>query len=563
METVSRRDFLVGMGGAGAAAAAMMLAKAPAAVAVEQPAPTETGPYAALGDAPTSLLPVRDVECTCPVGPIAFEDREIAEDEIVAEEECDVLIVGCGIGGLMGALKAASEGANTIVLEKMTAGRASWESVGAYNSKIQQEAGAQVDPAELVDEILRSAYWRTRPEPTLTYVHRSGEVVDFWQEMFDLAGGGYQLTKKDHTPSTNGMKAIDSYLTFKLPEGTSKTWLFGLYVTKELLRAAEKFNNLSIRYETPGVQLIREEGGRVAGCIAKTAEGYVRFKAARGVLLATGGYDANPDMVKAWVRPEDYATSSWWNPSWGTTGDGHMMGLKVGASMDPVPHPVMNFGCGTPDSFANRYVFFPAVNNAILVNREGKRFVNEALTYHCVSNAVNAQPGYGHGCYYLFDAASMAAAFEKVSYTQEVLDDYVQKGWLYVADSLEELEQELEMPSGSLSETVERYNGFIDQSLERDFDFYRYMTGAAKLEGGTWYALATNSVILTTVGGLTINGSAQVLDTNDEVIEGLYATGNASGSFYSGNYPRHIAGSSVGRAVVSGYVAVEDMLKED
>lgn len=101
---------------------------------------------------------------------------------------------------------------------------------------------------------------------------------------------------------------------------------------------------------------------------------------------------------------------------------------------------------------------------------------------------VNAQPRYGHGCYYLFDAASMAAAFEKVSYTQEVLDDYVQKGWLYVADSLEELEQELEMPSGSLSETVERYNGFIDQSLERDLDFYRYMTGAAKLEGGTWYA---------------------------------------------------------------------------
>lgn len=75
--------------------------------------------------------------------------------------------------------------------------------------------------------------------------------------------------------------------------------------------------------------------------------------------------------------------------------------------------------------------------------------------------------------------------------------------------------------------------------------------------------MATNSVILTTVGGLTINGSAQVLDTNDEVIEGLYATGNASGSFYSGNYPRHIAGSSVGRAVVFGYVAVEDMLKED
>ena len=78
---------------------------------------------------------------------------------------------------------------------------------------------------------------------------------------------------------------------------------------------------------------------------------YGRINAGKGVILATGGYDANPELMEAWTRPEDYATSSWWNPGWGTTGDGHLMGIKVGAQMDPCPQPVMNFRWGNPDSF--------------------------------------------------------------------------------------------------------------------------------------------------------------------------------------------------------------------
>ena len=111
-----------------------------------------------------------------------------------------------------------------------------------------------------------------------------------------------------------------------MPEGISTAWLFGLYVCKGLRKVAETYDNLSIRYETPAVQLVREEGGRVTGCIAKAGDAYVRINASKGVLLATGGYDANPEMMQAWVRPEDYESSTWWNPSWGTTGDGHYDG---------------------------------------------------------------------------------------------------------------------------------------------------------------------------------------------------------------------------------------------
>lgn len=93
---------------------------------------------------------------------------------------------------------------------------------------------------------------------------------------------------------------------------------------------------------------------------------------------ATGGYDANPEMMQAWVRPEDYEYSSWWNPSWGTTGDGHMMGLAIGAEMDSLPQPVMNFSNATPSTFVEKRVYFPgAMNWGIMVTEEGKRFTNE------------------------------------------------------------------------------------------------------------------------------------------------------------------------------------------
>ena len=93
-----------------------------------------------------------------------------------------------------------------------------------------------------------------------------------------------------------------------------------------------------------------------------------------------------------------------------------------------------------------------------------------------------------------------------------------------------------------------------------DPEYYRYTGNNQAFTGGTYYALLTTNVILATVGGLAINGSAQVLDTTGAPIEGLYATGNASGSFYSGNYPRHIPGTSVGRAATFGYVAADHMV---
>lgn len=566
---LSRRDFLKGAGITGAATAGALVFPSASMAFAEDGAGSEAAeaagaanPYSNALGADATLLPLRKAECPGPRGPIAFEDREIADSEISSTEECEILIIGAGIGGLMGSLKAAEEGANVITLEKMTEGRSAWESFGAVGAKFQKEQNIEIDPAQLRDEIYRAADWRVDPGPIETYVNRSGEMADFWQDMLDKGGSGWELYKFDQAPNYNGFPVIDSYVNFRMPEGTSTTWLFGLYVCKELRKVAETYANLDMRYETPAVQLVREGDGRVSGAIAKSGDAYIRINASRGVLLATGGYDANPEMMQAWVRPEDYESSAWWNPSWGTTGDGHMMGLKIGADMDSLPHPVMNFSNATPSTFVEKRVYFPgAMNYSIIVNSDGNRFVNENQARQYISNAINMQIRRGKKCFHIFDQAMIASALEKEPSAEKQLERDEEKGHLFRASTLSELASMIGIDADALEGTVGRYNGFFEEGLERDPDYYRYTGNNTPFTGGTYYALATNSVILATVGGLTINGDTQVLDTEGNAIEGLYATGNVSGNFYAGNYPRHIPGTSVGRAATFGYVAVEQMLK--
>ena len=175
--SVSRRDFLRGAGTMGVAAGAMAaLGGAGVAVAAEEGAAAESA-YGLACE--TGWVPVKKAACPGPRGPVGFEDREIAADEIAATEDCDIVVVGAGIAGLMAALKGAEEGANVICVEKMTKGRGCFECFGAVGAKCQE--GIEINKVHLLDEMYRAAYWRVRPEPIRTYVDRSGEATDFWR----------------------------------------------------------------------------------------------------------------------------------------------------------------------------------------------------------------------------------------------------------------------------------------------------------------------------------------------------------------------------------------------
>lgn len=557
MSTITRRSFVQAAGVATAAVAAAGTASALAdSAGATAPEATATDYLNIYADG-VIAQPARIASCPGPRGPIAFESRTIADDEITRTEDFDVVVVGAGIGGLIATLKAADMGANVLLLEKMTKGRGCFECFGAAGAKCQE--GTEIDKTALFDEIQRSAYWRCRPEPTHTYCDRSGEATDFWQEMLDKGQNGFVITKVEQNPSTCGMPAltplIDTELGFydspALPEDAGvRSGLSGIYVCLEMQQVAKNaYENVDMRFSTPAVQLTQDESGRVTGVIAKDADGYFKATASKGVILATGGYDCNPEMMQAWTRPEDYANSSWWNPGWGTTGDGHMMGLAVGAQMDPIPQPVMNFRWGNPDSFDDARTW-NAVYFGILVNGRGQRFVREDLPFQSVSNAQNAQPAYGKNCWYVFDETMADGMLDDAT-----LEEFKGKGWLYEAASLEELGEAAGIDGATLAQTVADYNAGFEAG--KDERFGRDLTLTIPFTGTRYFALTSNSNVLATVGGLTIDGNCSVLDCDDMPIPGLFACGNASGNFFAGNYPRHIPGTSIGRAVTFGYVAAE------
>lgn len=402
-EKMSRRAFLAAAGFAGLAAGATGLVGTTLAGTAhgDEPAPApvavgEDNPYLNIYGDETAYIPVRRAEWSELVGPVAFEDREIGADEIARTESCDFLVVGCGLSGMVAMLKAAEEGATVIGLEKMPQGRHMWESFGGYNTALQREIDNVPDPAEYAEAILRASQWRARPDVVWGFINNSGEAVDFVNEKIKAAGKGVELYSTVQPPAPYGMEVIRGEHKIKVPEGLEwKSWYTGSLAWDSLVTTAATYANLDIRYNTAGVRLTRDESGRVTGVIARDAEGYYAIEAAKGVLLSTGGYEANPNMMQAYVKPEEYQNACVYAPCLGPTGDGHRMGLAVGAQMDATPHTVMSFRSGLPGRVLDSTSVSKVFGSSIWINHQGRRFANEALPHNFAANVINAQTASG------------------------------------------------------------------------------------------------------------------------------------------------------------------------
>jgi len=569
----SRRGFLKGAGvaaiGALAATSALGMSgcsssasaeakKSSAGIKVE-----DDSIYTDIFTTATRNLPVLDVPTDMVrQGPVAFEQRIIAASEIVETVECDVLVIGCGITGSCAALAASDDSSTKVVcIEKMDVGRGMFEGMGVIGGKRMLEAGNNIDPVDALDELYRSAYYRTPAAPTRCWAHRSGEAADWLQDRLDEGDQKIKTIYAPQKPYTNGFNLLQTELSFTSDQWSDQTKNNagggGLYIVRDLSKVLGKRSNVDLRYNTGAAQLIQTADGSIVGALAKGPNGYLKINAAGGVILATGGYDANPDMMKAWCRSEDIANSASWCPNLGTTGDGHMMGLMVGASMDPIPHAVMNFNWGSPDSFYSTcFGISTALASGLMINEHGKRFCNEGLPFQARGNAISGQVGYGVHCWTVWDGSMLGATPDAAL---AGIASFEEKGWCVQSDDIAGLEKKMEVPQGSLAAEVERWNGFVDKG--KDEDFKRFMTGTKKIAKGPFYAIIHQQSILATVSGLIVDGDTHVLDAEGEPIKGLYAGGNASGGMFSGNYPRHIPGPSAGRCVTFGYVAGRNAAK--
>ena len=356
----------------------------------------------------------------------------------------------------------------------------------------------------------------------------------------------------------------DSVKTWHIFEGLGEGYIHSMH--EAAIEAG-----VELLLETPGKELVMEEG-RVKGLVAETREGEdIKIKAPV-VILATGGYSDNPEMMEEYVGVSpDYSMQM---GVAGRTGDGINMGISAGADTYYLGTAMFYGGNLRGISFGTHLFaassFQPTM---VCVNQDGLRFADESIAGQNFSFFGNAMKTQGR-VVSILDKASLdyfveegciagAGAYTlpgaKLTELYDEIDSQLKSGneGILIADTLEELSSKLGIDGKVLKETMDEYNGYCDNGLDESFgksaEFLRPMTS------GPWYAFDLALGYFTTVGGLKINEKAQVIDKKGEVIPGLYAAGTDGNGIYGDSYDVVIsAGSCQGWAVNSGRFAAED-----
>lgn len=560
---LSRRSFIAAAGAATVATAGL--------AAVASPAPTS----ALAQDALTSETP--DWLGAAP---------EIAEDEITETLDTEVLICGFATGGVPCALSAAQAGNQVLVIERdaQDTAQSMREDLGAINSQLQKDSFAEFPEFEIsekdaVEDIVRYANGFCNYDLIKLWAQRSGEVLD-WVTQTVEASGKYVMEFEGGIGNQDGEGRDRAYATGHSPQPTEAAGEDDSYTA--VMRQAAIDAGAQVRWSTPLVKLEADESGRVTGAIAQdSSDGhYVRINASKGVVLATGGYSTNTEMMQA-LQPEILDVRILCTSGSTDDGSGIKAGMWLGARKDPIGTSILfNRCCVLPDETAGngavgRWFWF-GEQPFLKVNLNGERFCNESGPYDYMLHSAWAQPQHTYvdiwdagakekaeqmeevGCCRLFpfdNGAQNNIPFDVVWNTmnQSLIDD----GYIQVADTIEELAEKLNIPAENLSATVERYNDHCDAG--EDPDYFKESYRLTKLDTPPFYGVRTGAWHLATFDGLMINTHMQVLNQDNEPIEGLYAIGDCSGGFFCVSYPNLFTGLACGRTTTEAYVLGQEL----
>ncbi|MEM3550115.1 MAG: flavocytochrome c [Candidatus Bathyarchaeia archaeon] len=437
--------------------------------------------------------------------------------------ETDVLIVGGGGSGLSAAVEAAEHKADVIVLEKMPfVGGDTALSAGtlfAVGTHIQKKHKIYDSPEIAYKDMVKVGGGASNLELLKLLAEKSGETFDWLTQL------GVKFEDKVYPRDECTVPRCHAVL----PNSSA-------YI-KVLKEAAEK-RSVEIILNTKAVRLIRSRGGEVIGVKAEDLKRkkILKIKAKKAVILATGSFAANKRMRRKYCPIETVNIATACNP--GNTGDGHKMASAIGVDMVN-----MNIGgqpCGpmVDHTFISRSFI---VNGAILVNKKGKRFVNELSAYPLQNAAILAQPG--RVCYVIFDRQ---VAIKGVNFYQT----YKDLGYLIEADTLEKLAKKLRISIKELKKTIYTWNIYV--KMKKDLEFGRTNFGCG-IKASPFYSLKATVKVILTEGGLKINSKCQTINTLGRIVPRLYAVGQVgNGGIFGVNT---ISGMHLAWAFTSGRIA--------
>ena len=458
----------------------------------------------------------------------AFPDKK---EEPVAEKKneelsTDIVIVGAGGAGMTAAINAAQAGKDVILLEKMPyAGGNTTKATGGMNAAethYQAEQGIEDSVEQFVEDTMEGGHNINDRALVETMAENSAEGIDWLDSI------GAPLPKVSFSGGATNAR-------IHAPEDGSGV---GAYLVTALLK---KVNDLDINvmYNTTATELISSDG-TVTGVKAESHDTNYTINA-KAVILATGGFGNNEDMIVKY-RKDLKGTVTTSAP--GITGDGIVMAEDVGAGLVDIEqiqlHPTVEQKTSMLITESVRG------DGAILVNQDGKRFTDELLTRDVVSAAELEQPG--SYAYIIFD--------QRLREGLKATEKYISTGITVQGDTIEDLAEKIDVDPKTLAETLNNWNKYVADKNDPDFG---RTTGMEKdLSQAPYYAIKIAPGIHHTMGGVHINTSAEVIDTDDQVIPGLFAAGEVVGGVHGGN---RIGGNAVADIVVFGKIASDSAVE--
>ncbi|WP_412519996.1 FAD-dependent oxidoreductase [Actinomadura madurae] len=490
------------------------------------------------------------------------------------DDEYDVVVAGSGAGAMAGALTAASAGLRTAVLEKtgLLGGTSAYSGSAIWlpGTRVQERAGIG-DSAEAARAYLRALLGDGAAAHREAFLETAPELVDFLEadpaiefefrpfpDYFDAPGRldmGRSFVPLDLPVERLGERAglvrppVDRDRTGR--GHSSRPMAQGRALIGRLLLALTATGNGVVRTRTPLTGLIME-GGRVAGVEA----GGLRLRAARGVLLAAGGFESSAALRAGRGVPGDARWTM--APDGANTGDAIEAAVRVGASTGLLDQAWFCPGLLTPDG---RPAFTLGFRGGLIVDGSGHRFANESLPYDRMGRRMAASEGPFH---LIFD--SRTRGLPALSVPPLAADEQRASGAWVEAGTLDELAAKTGLPADALTRTVERFNGFAQKGVDEDFHrgedpYDLFFTGGkpclVAVDEPPYVAAELVLSDLGTKGGLRTDPDGRVLDGADRPIPGLYAAGNTSASFTGPVYPG--PGIPIGSAMAFAYRAVQDM----
>ena len=455
---------------------------------------------------------------------LAAKGKQTESTKTYKDGTCDIVVVGAGGAGLSAAVAAAEtdENLKIVVLEKqgIIGGNTNYSTGGinAAGTDVQKLLGIEDSKQLFYDDTMQGGKYENIPSLVQNLVEHAPVTITWLSglgaDLTDVGLMGGSSVKRTHRPK--GGTAIGPHLMKVLHDATSK-------------------KNIEIRTSNKVVGLLTS-GDAVTGVKVQNADGRNYTLKAKAVIIATGGFGANLAMV-ARLQPSLSGFATLNHP--GATGDAFDWVTAIGGATIQMANIQIH-----PTAEAENHILITEAvrgNGAILVNHEGKRFVNEMDTRDVVSAAILEQTS--GEAFLIFDQA--------VRQSLASIETYANQHLLKEGNTIEELAKVTSIPADVLNETMSRYAA--QQKAGTDEDFGRTTTQmTAPLETAPYYAVRITPAIHHTMGGLSVNTETQVLKADGTPIPGLYAAGEVTGGLHGAN---RLGGNGVADIVVNGRLA--------